>query len=70
MRLVTDHFTEGMMATEIATGELLELRAEAGGLSTTSLENRFMQASWALGRFEWSYRKEDWPWFFSSLQNL
>ena len=62
------------MATEIATGELLELRAEAGGLryylagksihAGELLELLLDDGSWALGRFEWSYRKEDWPGFF------
>ncbi len=63
-----------MMATEIATGELLELRTEAGGLRyylagkpihAGELRDLLLDdGSWALGRFEWNYRKEELPWLY------
>jgi len=63
-----------MMATETAAGELLELRTEAGGLryylqgnpihAGELLELLLDDGSWALGRYEWNYRKEEWPWFY------
>ena len=79
------------MQGEIATGELLELRAELGrsfyiegklvpgGLryylaekpihAGEMLEMLLDDGSWALGRFEWTYRKEEWPWFYVDTES-
>ena len=55
-------------------GERLDLRLEAGGLryyldgkpihAGDLLELLLDDGSWALGRYEWNYRKEDPPWFY------
>ena len=55
-------------------GDHLELRVEAGGLryylagkpihAGGLLELLLDNGSWALGRFEWTYRKDDRPRFY------
>lgn len=62
------------MATEIETGELMELRTEAGGLryclsgkpihAGELLELLLDDGAWALGRYEWNYRRDECPWFY------
>jgi hypothetical protein len=39
----------------IHAGEMLEMLLDDG--------------SWALGRFEWNYRKEEWPWFYVDTES-
>lgn len=55
-------------------GERVELRVEAGRLryylagkpihAGDLLELRLDDGRWMLGRYEWNYRKEDWPWLY------
>jgi hypothetical protein len=61
------------------SGELLELRTEAGGLryylagkpihAGELLELLLDDGRWMLGRYEWNYRKEDSPWFYLDTES-
>ena len=48
-------FTTTWMEKPIHAGELLELLLDDG--------------SWALGRYEWTYRKQDPPWFYVDTES-
>lgn len=69
----------GHVGTGTDTGELLELKREAGGLryylagkpvhAGELLEVLLHDGSWALGRYEWNYLPDSFPWFIVETES-